>query len=251
MAINYQYSIENQDGYEFHVIRTKISILRPQIINSPLCDTSMFGINAGFFAPGNPPTGASINYLKNATNNYDYNGVANENYSRGTLVISRLENGEYFSQILSVANITQLFNITGNTDVIAAVGGGDLAIGMTDSYWKSNVFDVEQWSDFSTHWGPIQGFIEARRSGIGIKTEGGEKIAYLVVSKNSLGCTLYNLRHLIDGLGCHSGLFLDGSASSQLQCRTNDGVLVQDRGYKPPSETNRTIWNILRITNTA
>ena len=49
MAINYQYSIENQDGYEFHVIRTKISILRPQIINSPLCDTSMFGINAGFF----------------------------------------------------------------------------------------------------------------------------------------------------------------------------------------------------------
>ena len=35
MAINYQYSIENQDGYEFHVIRTKISVLRPQIINSP------------------------------------------------------------------------------------------------------------------------------------------------------------------------------------------------------------------------
>jgi hypothetical protein len=249
MAINYQYSVEYQDGCSFHVIRTKVSILRPHIINAPLCNTSCYGINCGFFASGNPPTGASINWIKNGTSNYLYNGKSTEKYKRGTIYFAYMGNSTYYSQVVSVADTTELFNLTGNLDVVAAFGGGDLAIGMSDSNWKSQIFDKEQWSDFSTHWGPVQGFIEARRSGIGLKTENGERIAYLVVSKDSLGCTLYNLRHLIDALGCHSGLFLDGSASSQLQCKDNSGTLIQDKGYKPPNETNRTIWNMLHITN--
>lgn len=250
MAINYQYAVEQQDGKEFHVIRTKISILRPQVISSPLCDTSMYGINSGFFNPGTL-TGASINYLKNATNNYLYNGSSSQKYKRGTIYIANMGGTDYYSQVVSVADTTELFNFTGSLDVVCAVGGGDLAIGMTDSSWKTNIFDKEKWEEFGAQWGPVDGFIEARRTGVGLKTEGGEKIAYLVVSKNPLGCSLYTLRHLIDGLGCHSGIFLDGSASSQMQCKDQNGNLVQDRGYKPPNTTNRTIWSMFRITNTA
>ena len=89
--------------------------------------------------------------------------------------------------------------------------------------------------------------LEAKRTGIGIKAEGTKHFAYLVITAGWNGTTLDNLRDYIGNvLGCSTGIFLDGSASTQMRAFDAAGNLKEESGNKViPSK--RKVWNMVRF----
>jgi len=233
-------------GVNWKVIRTKINYIRPRIINQPIINTGLLGINGGFFSSGDynarPSYGVSINWNQYGTDNYLYNGISTDKISRGTLFIYEI-NGIQYSQIISAAQASDVLNYAQNATVMAIIGGGDLALGMTEHNWYWNVYKGEQWDNLK--FGIIDtALVPTSRTGIGIKTEGGENIAYLAVSTSN--AVLADLRQLFDYLGCHSAIFLDGSGSSQYRYKDSNNNIVAYGGTDSPS---RYIWNMIQITN--
>ena len=238
-------------GYvNWKVIRTKVEYIRPRIINQPIINTDYVGINGGFFSAADytvspcvsPPNGGGrgISWNKGAGDNYLYNGTAAKHISRGTLFICK--NGDEFdARVVSVAQANDVFDLVPKADIIAMIGGGELALGANDTDWYDNVYLAEDWE--LSH-GFDTSDLPARRTGIGIKTENGERIAYLAVSKNA--AVLADLRTLFsDELRCDSGIFLDGSGSSQYRYIDENGQVVEDGGS---DYTSRYIWNMVKIT---
>lgn len=164
-------------------------------------------------------------------------------FNRGTLYIYE-RNGVQYGQIISASQASEVLSYAGNVTVRAMIGGGDLALGMTENNWYYNVYQAEEWDN--TIFGVFDtATLPTSRTGIGLKTEGGVNIAYLAVSTSS--AVLADLRQLFDYLGCHSAIFLDGSGSSQYRYKDSNNNIVAYGGTDSPS---RYIWNMVQITNT-
>ncbi|MBT2293370.1 hypothetical protein J7E73_30610 [Paenibacillus albidus] len=76
---------------KFAVIKTELSRVKPEIINTQMNNKPHIGINGGFFAADNgydqPHTGLrAISYWKGDSNSYSYNGESNKQFSRKTFV---------------------------------------------------------------------------------------------------------------------------------------------------------------------
>lgn len=247
MAYNHSAQDITVDGETFKVIRTKIDYIRPRIINQPLTNTNFLGINGGFFSSPDysaPPNyGVSISWTQYGTNNHLYNGTSTENYPRGTLYIYADNNGVQHAQVQPFSKVSEVQNqITGAT-LKAIIGGGDLGIGIDDDVWYDEIYKGEEWDNVK--FGIIDtALLSTRRSGIGIRTENGECIAYLAVSTTN--ARLVELKHLFEYIDCYAAIFLDGSGSSQYQYKDENNAIVSYGGTDNPS---RYIWNMIQIIN--
>lgn len=274
MAINHTVELytTSSDEKEFRLLLTKAKYVRPYIINMPISDSGQLGINGGFFGSddyneppesedANYPSGScgrSISWAKNYTKTYPYNGTATNHYSRGTVVIStNTSTQKTLAEVISadsVATINSLYPST-NISIDAMIGGGELAVGSSDTYWKNNVYDAEGWTsdifpclgewekatDIYTSLFPSS---SARRCGLGLKTINNEKYICMAVSTGN--ASIYHLRHLFDELGCYSGIFLDGSHSVQMRWKDSNNVIQED--ISNPNSP-RYIWNMVMLTN--
>lgn len=227
---NYTYT---KDG-DYRYITTKANNITTKIIDSNLCSTAEYGINGGFFAKQDKadPTftlGVSMSWIFG--NPYGNNVNANKGggfggtyeVSRGTFAIFE-ENGISKCLIGSAPNITRLvtdYGIAGITRV--AIGGGHFALRQTEDYWKNTIFPSEELSCKID-----DGVVNPPRTALGFKVINNEWHVYLVVNRSALGTgiTLTALRNYMKNtLGCVDAIFLDGSGSTQIQCKeySNDG----------------------------
>ncbi|MDQ0063889.1 phosphodiester glycosidase family protein [Paenibacillus harenae] len=246
MAINYSYFEQGP----FRVIKTHVSNLKNVVIKKPLCDTSYYGINGGFFAEpaggyGTPPTTPlSINWFKGQTTGVcTYNGPsATDTRQRGTLVtFYDTATSKTLSVITRAKDINEIKQDLGaNLDYRNIIGGGSLALNLSNSAWKTLHEDQEKWSVYGT-------LAITERSAIGLKVENGQHIAFLLISKNGNNESLYSMRDTLKELGCFDGIFLDGSGSAQMQVHAN-GALIQDRGSD--GAPGRYIYNAVTLANT-
>lgn len=232
MAINYSYF--EQDSYR--IIKTHVSNIVSEVIKKPVCSTENYGINGGFFNSINynsPPTdGLSI-----AHDGKIGNPSSNSGKYRGTL-FTYSQNGQTKAGIIQCTDVANLKTQVGYLNFKTIIGGGSLALGVSEDKWLSNYYDAEGWNIAATV--PLHG-----RSGIGLKTENGEQKAFLAVSVNGFR-TLTSLRNLFIDLGCTAGMFLDGSGSAQMQVYANGG-LIQEKGTD--SGAGRYIWNMVKLIN--
>lgn len=274
MALNHTvelYTTES-DGKEFRLLLTKAKYVRPYIINMPISSSGQLGINGGFFGSNDhdaPPEsanaiypdgscGCSISWARNYTKTYPYNGSANHRYSRGTVVIStNTSTGKTLAEVIQADSVETINNLYPSSNILidAMIGGGDLSIGSSDTYWRNYVHEAEGWGD-SLHpwmgeWELLADIAESfkagsslRRAGLGLKTINNEKYIYMAVSIGNV--SLYHLRHLFDELGCYSGIFLDGSNSVQMRWKDSNNVIQED--ISSP-ESPRHIWNMVMLTN--
>ena len=244
---NYTYEKTFYDWVDYQIIETTASNITSKVINSALCSTSYYGINGGFFAFGSatiPPVPNSISWVKGTNNNCEKN-LGNDasgkiiEVKRGTLAIF-VENGIFKCLIESVKNVDEMKAIYPNTDFRVMIGGGYFDLFHTESYWKDTVFPSEKLSCQIDYYG----IINPNRTGLGFKVVDNVWKIYLVVT--TMGTTLTKLRSFLkDKLGCWDAMFLDGSGSSQLQCK-NGTTLVQNKGSDP----NRIISNMIALINT-
>lgn len=82
------------------------------------------------------------------------------------------------------------------------------------------------------------------------KKEADIYYAYLVITSDFNGTTLDNIREFIqNGLKCNIGIFLDGSASTQMRCFSEELNLKEHPGRKLLETPRRKIWNMIKISN--
>ena len=243
MANNHSVFTFLADGEEFRVIRTKVSNIRPYIINKPISQSGQLGINGTFFGSSdysNPPEasdvvypngscGAGISWSYDSNKTYPYNGDENEQRSRGTLVICTNNNtNKTIAEVISKKNVSEIEEYYEGLPVTikAIIGGGDLAMGQSDDAWEE-IFEAEDWDGLYHNWGGwwakfvdyLKPNSSLRRTGIGINNEDGEWYAYLAVSLESV--SLLNLKHLFEDLNCAHAIFLDGSDSVKIPMTMN------------------------------
>ena len=242
----------------YWIIKVKAHLLVPEIICSNVCDTSYSGINGGFYAEASDEnaaparnSGVSISWHKTLTDPNDictYNGDSEEtSIARGTLYCYK-KDGKYYCGVLKVRTISELKSIVGTEkDYQYIIGGGDLCLGLPLHKWTES-FEQEDWSINRFVFTP--NILECKRTAIGIKKEADIYYAYLVITSDFNGTTLDNIREFIqNGLKCDIGIFLDGSASTQMRCFSEELNLKEHPGRKLLETPRRKIWNMIKISN--
>jgi len=239
----------------YWVMKAEAQYLYPYIIKENVCNTNYEGINGGFYCPddyGNSDEwddGVSISWYKgfSSTQICTHNGDSNALVARGTLYCYA-ENNAFNYGVVKARTVTELKNAIGSSkDFRYMIGGGDLMLGKTTAQWEQS-FNDEQWGMGQTI-GPVDGAVECGRTGIGLKKEGTKWYAYLVIAADSAGVSLNQLRDYIgNGLGCTAGIFLDGSASTQMRAYDTNNNLYTFPGYKvSPVSPYRKVWNMIRV----
>lgn len=230
MAINYSYS--EQSGY--HIIRTHVSNIVSEVIKKPVCSTSNYGMNGGFFVSSDysQPPQSSVSIAHDGVTG---NPSTNAKY-RGTF-FTYIENGLTKAGVARCNSVAELKKDVGYLNFKTLIGGGSLSLPVSEESFK-NVHEQEEWNINA-------GIPVTRRSGLAFKNEAGGVYAYLVVSTGFK--TLYNLRNFLkEDLACTNAIFLDGSGSSQMQVFAN-GSLIQEKGSDPGA--GRYIWNMVKLIN--
>lgn len=230
MAVNYTYQYDNL----LHVIKTPVSNIVSEVIKKPVCSTSFYGMNGGFFAGGNytapPVAGISISH-----NGVVGDPVSNNNSDsiRGTF-FTYSENNSIKAGVARCKNVTDLKNKVGALSFKTIIGGGSLMLRSSDDQFNE-VWDAE---GFTVSKLPV-----TRRSALGFKKESDGYYAYLVVSGGIY--SINELRNYMrNSLGCTDAIHLDGSGSAQMQCYRN-GSLLQEKGSD--GGAGRYIWNMVRF----
>ena len=239
----------------FRYIKTTIDLVRPLVINYPLCQTQYIGINGGFYAPQSldnygvaPSRGCSINWINGGYNNHLTNdedpalgGDENGHISRGTLCIYRTSSGIEKAFVISAKSVDEIITVLPPMNFVAMIGGGNLCLRENDETWE-NVQAAEGFG-----WQHTTAL--CRRSAVAVKynEHTGQTDAYLVVSTS--WSTMGMMRRFCrDYLGCDQGLYLDGSGSTQMQWRDSANILHQDMGSDDDRyEYGRYIWNMVNI----
>lgn len=180
----------------------------------------------------------------------NYNGLYNDEHeaqpiARGTL-FSYVEDGEYKCGVCKAKTVQDVTEQNGvDKDYRYMIGGGDLVLNGSDDEWNES-FLSEQFSFGQSV--KYDGLVECGRTAIGLKQNGidGRWMAYLTITKSWNGTPLNGIRTFLkDTLKCEIGIFLDGSASTQMRCYDGD-TLKERRGFKIVVD-DRPVWNMIRV----
>ncbi|MFI2859331.1 phosphodiester glycosidase family protein [Paenibacillus sp. JSM ZJ436] len=231
MALPYTFQIRslNEFGAEFQyaVLRTELSRVKPEIINTQMRQKPHIGINGGFFAAdngyNNPPTGLnSISYWYNDSVRYAYNGTSNEQVSRKTFVsyvdsTNRVRGTHIYAGNLNavLANYPTARAVIGGTDYNESSWSGKFAY-LIPSYNIANWRTVLAWDN---------------------------TYAYMIVTANR-AVNIPTLKRHMETLGYNpvNSIILDGSGSTTMRVAVNDKVEY----YGSPT-SNRYIANMVRV----
>lgn len=244
----------------YRYIKTPIELIRPLIINQPLCATDNIGINGGYYAPAQkdvynvpPRTGVSINWYKKSDGRVDTNchltNDANDGNTiyRGTLCVFRTASGNARAFVVRTTDVQSVIQQNTACDFFAMIGGGSLALLNTDDVWGT-IQTNEQFNDDSYNW-PV-----VRRSALGYKYDATDGIVYAYLIVSLTPTNLAGIRNFCkNSLELDDAIHLDGSGSSQMQWYDNAGNLQMDKGSdeKDSMPNGRYIWNMVKITDPA
>ncbi len=261
MPNHYTVTETSYNSVSYRYIKTPIELIRPLIINQPLCATSNIGINGGHYAPAEkdvynvpPKAGVSINWYKESdgtidTNSHLTNDADQDNtIYRGTLCVFRTASGIARAFVVRTTDVDSVIRENTACDFFAMIGGGSLALLNTDDVWET--IQANEQFDALAYNLPL-----ARRSAIGYKYDATDGIvyAYLIVSLE--WTNLAGIRNFCkNSLQLDDAIHLDGSGSTQMQWYDTAGNLQKDKGSDKNNSTmpnGRYIWNMVKITNPA
>lgn len=230
------YTAWEKDGY--HVIKTKVSNIKPQVISKSVLDTNYYGINGTFWAT--PESGVCIHYTKfptssNPNQTVNISDDDSKPVRRGTFFVYKDTDLKTKCGIIDAEDMEDLKNqLPNDIDILYAIGGGNLLLGASESYYLQKREAEELHINYD---GPTG------RSALGFKVENGVWYAYLVVREawfgSAGGVSVSAIRKFMkDKLDCYNAINLDGSGSAQMQCSE----------YRLNGD-GRSVWNMVRLIN--
>lgn len=231
MALPYTFQLRtfNEFGadYQYAVLRTELSRVKPEIINTQMRQKPHIGINGGFFASANgydnPPTGLrSISYWKGDTARYDYNGESSKQFVRKTFVSYKDSSNQTKATHIYSGNLN---NVLANYPNAQAVIGG-------------NDYNEDSWED--KLGGILPGYLVAAWRTV---LAWDNTYGYMIVTANR-AVNIPTLKNHMEKMGYNpvNSIVLDGSGSTSMRVVENDKV----NWYGSPTST-RYIGNMVRV----
>lgn len=218
------YTLEFRESFggqtKLAIIKTELSRVKPEIINTQMAQKPHIGVNGGFFAAdngyNNPPTGLrSMSYWKGDSNYYPYNGKSDQQVSRKTFVSYTDSSGGLRATHIYARNLNE---VLANYPTAQAVIGG-------------NDYNSESWGTAY--------YLAAWRTVLAWDGTYG----YLMVT-NGTSVSIPNLKLALQevGLDPANSIVLDGSGSTAMRVVQNDQI----RWYGSPTH-ERYIGNMVRV----
>ncbi|MFC0212217.1 phosphodiester glycosidase family protein [Paenibacillus chartarius] len=228
MALPYSFefrSVQPAGKPVFAVIKTALSRVKPEIINTQMLQKPHIGINGGFFAADNgydnPPTGLrAISYWKDDTTYYAYNGTSSNPVSRKTFVSYTDSSNVVRATYMYASNLNQVLNLYPTAK--AVIGGMDYNRDSWGSGTLVTAYDLAAWRTVLA-WDSSYGYM-------------------IVTHGNSV--TIPQLKSYMTNIGLDpvNSIVLDGSGSTAMRVVRDNQVYW----YGSPTH-DRYIGNMVRV----
>ncbi|MEK4438983.1 phosphodiester glycosidase family protein [Paenibacillus sp. FSL K6-2862] len=213
----------NQFGadYEYAVLRTDLSRVKPEIINAQMKTKPHIGVNGGFFHSTDdyksPPAGLrAISWWKGDSNSYRYNGTATNQLSRKTFVAYRDSSNLIRGTHMYAKNLDEV--LANYPTATAVIGGNDY-----------------------NDWGLDGTFATWRTAFV---WDNSYRYGYMIVTQNKT-VNIGTLKTHIEAMGFDpvNSIVLDGSGSSTMRVVENGAVKL----YSSQKDHVRYIGNMIRV----